>query len=49
MLELGDQEKEFHKEVGEFIQAEKIDYVLTYGPLSVEIEQGAKIILQKIR
>ncbi|WP_154990946.1 UDP-N-acetylmuramoyl-tripeptide--D-alanyl-D-alanine ligase [Priestia megaterium] len=42
MLELGDQEKEFHKEVGEFIQAEKIDYVLTYGPLSVEIEQGAK-------
>ncbi|WEA44643.1 UDP-N-acetylmuramoyl-tripeptide--D-alanyl-D-alanine ligase [Priestia aryabhattai] len=42
MLELGDQEKEFHKEVGEFIEAEKIDYVLTYGPLSVEIEQGAK-------
>ena len=42
MLELGDQEKEFHKEVGEFIQAKKIDYVLTYGPLSVEIEQGAK-------
>ena len=42
MLELGEQEKEYHREVGEFIRKEKLrlDEVLLYGPLSVSIAEG---------
>ncbi|WP_110112014.1 UDP-N-acetylmuramoyl-tripeptide--D-alanyl-D-alanine ligase [Bacillus sp. CGMCC 1.16541] len=42
MLELGDQEKEFHFEIGEFIDPTYVDYVFAYGPLSTYIIEGAK-------
>ncbi|WP_456276994.1 UDP-N-acetylmuramoyl-tripeptide--D-alanyl-D-alanine ligase [Bacillus sp. AK128] len=41
MLELGDQEKQFHQEVGASIDASKIDYVYTYGELGKYIGDGA--------
>ncbi|MCG3024054.1 glutamate ligase domain-containing protein, partial [Escherichia coli] len=34
MLELGDQEIQFHKEIGKFIDPAAVEYVFTYGPLS---------------
>ena len=42
MLELGDQEKEFHYEIGQCLDPEKIDYVLTFGPLAAHIAEGAR-------
>ncbi len=41
MLELGDQEKSYHQEVGKYIQEKNIDYVYTYGDLGNEIAKGA--------
>lgn len=41
MLELGDQEVQFHYEMGQSINPECIDYVLTYGPLGKQIAKGA--------
>jgi UDP-N-acetylmuramoyl-tripeptide--D-alanyl-D-alanine ligase len=37
MLELGEQEIEFHRQMGEMLRPEKIDYVWTYGNLAREI------------
>ncbi|MFS0820823.1 UDP-N-acetylmuramoyl-tripeptide--D-alanyl-D-alanine ligase [Bacillus sp. 1P02SD] len=42
MLELGDNEIEYHEEVGRFIQRDKVDYVFTYGRLGEHIASGAK-------
>ncbi|MBM7705015.1 UDP-N-acetylmuramoyl-tripeptide--D-alanyl-D-alanine ligase [Metabacillus iocasae] len=42
MLELGNQEKQFHFEIGQFISPSYVDYVFAYGPLSAHIIQGAK-------
>jgi len=42
MLELGDQEIQFHKEIGKFIDPAAVEYVFTYGPLSKEIASGAQ-------
>lgn len=42
MLELGDQEIEFHKNIGLFIDGTAIDYVFTYGRLGAFISEGAK-------
>ncbi|THE10202.1 UDP-N-acetylmuramoyl-tripeptide--D-alanyl-D-alanine ligase [Bacillus timonensis] len=42
MLELGENEIEYHKEVGRFIQPDKVDYVLTYGRLGEHIASGAR-------
>ena len=42
MLELGDQEVQFHYEVGKLIDP-KISYVFTYGRLGAQIAEGAKI------
>ena len=42
MLELGNQEKDYHVNVGEMIQPDKIDTVFTYGPLGHFIAEGAR-------
>ncbi|WP_077620335.1 UDP-N-acetylmuramoyl-tripeptide--D-alanyl-D-alanine ligase [Bacillus sinesaloumensis] len=42
MLELGDKEKDYHEEVGRFIQPDKVDYVFTFGVLGEHIANGAK-------
>jgi UDP-N-acetylmuramoyl-tripeptide--D-alanyl-D-alanine ligase len=42
MLELGEREEAFHREIGEQIDPEKIEYVFTYGKLSKFIAEGAK-------
>jgi UDP-N-acetylmuramoyl-tripeptide--D-alanyl-D-alanine ligase len=42
MLELGDNEAVFHREIGQMIDPEKIDYVLTFGPLGHVIAEGAQ-------
>lgn len=41
MLELGPQEKSFHKKIGELINPEKITRIYTYGPLASYIAEGA--------
>lgn len=41
MLELGPQEKEFHREIGAYIDPEKIYQVYTYGPLGAYIAEAA--------
>ncbi|MFC9419027.1 UDP-N-acetylmuramoyl-tripeptide--D-alanyl-D-alanine ligase [Bacillus mobilis] len=43
MLELGNQEVQFHYEVGKLIDPAKISYVFTYGKLGAQIAEGAKI------
>ena len=42
MLELGNQEKDYHVNIGEIIQPDKIDTVFTYGPLGQFIAEGAR-------
>lgn len=42
MLELGEKEKEFHYEIGKGMDPEKIDMVITFGPLGSQIAEGAK-------
>jgi UDP-N-acetylmuramoyl-tripeptide--D-alanyl-D-alanine ligase len=42
MLELGDQEQMFHKEVGLYINPEKIDFVVTTGSRGRWIAEGAR-------
>ncbi|MEH7238764.1 UDP-N-acetylmuramoyl-tripeptide--D-alanyl-D-alanine ligase [Bacillus sp. JJ1562] len=49
MLELGDNENEFHEEVGRFIQPDKVDYVYTYGRLGEHIAGGAREQFQQDR
>lgn len=41
MLELGEEEKEFHQEIGRFLQSSKIKYVFTYGELGYYIAEEA--------
>ncbi|WP_061811065.1 UDP-N-acetylmuramoyl-tripeptide--D-alanyl-D-alanine ligase [Rossellomorea vietnamensis] len=41
MLELGDQEEEFHQEIGHLIDQEKIQQVFTFGRLGTFIAKGA--------
>ncbi|MGH1287865.1 UDP-N-acetylmuramoyl-tripeptide--D-alanyl-D-alanine ligase [Bacillus toyonensis] len=43
MLELGDQEVQFHYEVGKLIDPAKISHVFTYGRLGAQIAEGAEI------
>ncbi|ANB55572.1 UDP-N-acetylmuramoyl-tripeptide--D-alanyl-D-alanine ligase family protein [Anoxybacillus sp. B7M1] len=42
MLELGDQEIEFHQQIGRMLQSEKLDYVLTYGKRAEHIALAAQ-------
>ncbi|MGG6432866.1 UDP-N-acetylmuramoyl-tripeptide--D-alanyl-D-alanine ligase [Anoxybacillus sp. D401a] len=41
MLELGDQEIAFHEQIGEMVDPQKIDYVLTYGERAKAIAERA--------
>ncbi|MED5072894.1 UDP-N-acetylmuramoyl-tripeptide--D-alanyl-D-alanine ligase [Anoxybacillus geothermalis] len=41
MLELGEKEAEFHKEIGAMLRPEMADYVFTYGPLARHIAEAA--------
>ncbi|MFD2444122.1 UDP-N-acetylmuramoyl-tripeptide--D-alanyl-D-alanine ligase [Bacillus sp. CGMCC 1.16607] len=49
MLELGEKEEEYHKEIGRFIDPSKIDFLVTHGPLSKFIANEAKINLGNSR
>ncbi|WP_071396444.1 UDP-N-acetylmuramoyl-tripeptide--D-alanyl-D-alanine ligase [Bacillus tuaregi] len=49
MLELGEKEKEFHFEMGKYIDPEKVDYVFTYGQLGKEIAAGAQTVFSSDR
>ncbi|WP_343045059.1 UDP-N-acetylmuramoyl-tripeptide--D-alanyl-D-alanine ligase [Paenibacillus lemnae] len=42
MLELGEQEIEFHAEIGRMISPGEIDRLYTYGPLSLHMAEAAK-------
>jgi UDP-N-acetylmuramoyl-tripeptide--D-alanyl-D-alanine ligase len=42
MLELGENSSEFHKKAGEKIKECNIDYLFTFGELSLSIAEGAK-------
>jgi len=42
MLELGEQEVEFHRQIGEMLTPESVDYVWTYGKLAREIALAAQ-------
>lgn len=43
MLELGEQEADYHREIGARLDPQQIDYIFTYGPLAALIaEEAAK-------
>ncbi len=42
MLELGPQEHDLHRGIGEYITLDKMNMVLAYGPLSASIAEGAR-------
>ncbi|EKN71037.1 UDP-N-acetylmuramoyl-tripeptide--D-alanyl-D-alanine ligase [Neobacillus bataviensis LMG 21833] len=42
MLELGPQEEQYHLQIGSGLQADKIDYLFTFGVLGGEIARGAR-------
>lgn len=42
MLELGDAEEEYHREVGAYLSSNQIDYLFTYGKLGRYIADGAQ-------
>ena len=42
MLELGDDEEKLHREIGMYIDPEKVDYLLLTGPLSKYIAEEAQ-------
>ncbi|WP_429368321.1 UDP-N-acetylmuramoyl-tripeptide--D-alanyl-D-alanine ligase [Paenibacillus sp. DS2015] len=45
MLELGLQEQEFHAEIGRYLTADKVNLLYTYGPLSRNTAEAAKVHL----
>lgn len=45
MLELGDSEEEYHREVGTCLSSGKLDYLFTYGKLGKLIAEGAANVL----
>lgn len=45
MLELGPQEEQYHLQIGEGLDADKIDLVFTYGDLGSHIAKGARTAL----
>jgi UDP-N-acetylmuramoyl-tripeptide--D-alanyl-D-alanine ligase len=49
MLELGPQEEQYHQQIGEGLNPEKIDYVFTYGKLAEHIAEGARSALGENR
>lgn len=49
MLELGPLEEKYHYQIGESLDADKIDYVFTYGKLGAYLAEGAKKVLGNSR
>ena len=49
MLELGDMEKTFHNEIGQYVQGKNVDYVFTFGALGMEIAKGAQEVMEPSR
>ncbi len=45
MLELGPQEEQYHLQIGEGLNPDKIDYLFTFGELGSNIAKGAKKVL----
>lgn len=45
MLELGPAEEQYHYQIGQSLDSEKIDYVFTYGKLGAYIGEGALEVL----
>jgi UDP-N-acetylmuramoyl-tripeptide--D-alanyl-D-alanine ligase len=45
MLELGPQEVQYHLQMGEGLNADKIDYLFTFGSLGAQIAEGARQVL----
>ncbi|MHA0855846.1 UDP-N-acetylmuramoyl-tripeptide--D-alanyl-D-alanine ligase [Paenibacillus sp. CMAA1364] len=45
MLELGEQENEYHAEIGRYVTADKVDVLYTFGSLSSHTAQEAQKIL----
>ncbi|WP_370296039.1 UDP-N-acetylmuramoyl-tripeptide--D-alanyl-D-alanine ligase [Rossellomorea marisflavi] len=43
MLELGEHEKEYHEEIGQLIDPERIRHVFTFGQLGEYMAKGAKV------
>lgn len=49
MLELGEEEEQFHFDIGKSLNPEKIDYIFTYGKLGRLIAEGAQSVLPSER
>lgn len=49
MLELGDMEKTFHNEIGQYVKEKNLDYVFTFGALGMEIAKGAQEVMEPDR
>ncbi|WP_404430430.1 UDP-N-acetylmuramoyl-tripeptide--D-alanyl-D-alanine ligase [Sutcliffiella horikoshii] len=49
MLELGDMEKTFHHEIGQYVKEKNVDYVFTFGALGMEIAKGAQEVMEPSR
>jgi UDP-N-acetylmuramoyl-tripeptide--D-alanyl-D-alanine ligase len=49
MLELGPQEEQYHQQIGEGLNPDKIDLVFTFGKLAEHIAEGARSSLGKNR
>ncbi|WP_284036779.1 UDP-N-acetylmuramoyl-tripeptide--D-alanyl-D-alanine ligase [Neobacillus sp. 114] len=45
MLELGPQEEQYHLQIGEGLNADKIEFLFTYGQLGSHIASGARNVL----
>lgn len=49
MLELGPEEEQYHYQIGEGLNSEKIDWLFTYGKLGEQIAKGARTVLGEQR
>ncbi|MEO2075805.1 MAG: UDP-N-acetylmuramoyl-tripeptide--D-alanyl-D-alanine ligase [Bacillus sp. (in: firmicutes)] len=49
MLELGPKEEQYHMQIGEGLDAGKMDYLFTYGTLSEHMARGARKVLGEDR
>lgn len=47
MLELGEEEKQFHYDTGAHVSGKDIDYVFTFGTLGSSIAAGAKSVMKE--
>lgn len=49
MLELGDMERTFHHEIGQYVKDKNVDYVFTFGELGMEIAKGSQEVMEPAR